>query len=556
MSRTSRRRLVSIALFLALLVLGEWMVFRPVLGVEALARRQLGKGVDNRFVHLTLEFVHTCATGRPACKGLWDPPFFYPEPNVLAFSENLLGVYPIYGLWRSLGVARIPAYTLWAATLAAANFGAFALFARRGLGLRSLPALGAAFLFAFTLPRVNQIDHLQLWAQFPTALALLALALELRRPPEDDRRCYVYAFLAALVWQLYSGLYLSWLTAFVWGLALAAALSIRSTRRALLRSLRSRASAWCLGGAAAVASAAPLLLHQRLAGATIDWPGIEQITLPEPASWLFTGWSSWWYLGTSNWPAFAALDRPWEQALGIGPLTTAVALAGLWRARERPWARVATIAAALAILLVTRWPGGFSLWTGLRSIVPGAESVRSMPRVAFVLLPLAAAGFALAVAALQRRSRRAALLLTALCLLEQGSTAPWINEARTERRSRSLAARLPDDCRAFFYTDSGVAWPDHPARPALDAMWASIESGVPTLNGYSGYRPNAWRLWNNQPESEQERAWLREAVAEWLAVNALDGEGICWLHRTVDERRVGRAFVEKLDGIAAGVRPR
>ncbi len=550
---SSRHRTRSFALALFLLLIGELMLFHPVL--PAPLRRELGGGVDSRLVHFMLEYEHACGTGQPICRGLWDTPSFYPEPNVAALTENLLGVYPLYAIWRLVGAPETLAFTLWAMTLAAANFVAFALFARRGLGLAAVPALVAAFLFAFAAPRANQFEHLHLWTQFPTVLALWALALELRQPRESNRRRYVYACLAALVWQLYSGLYLTWLAAFVGTLVLVAALLQTATRRALLASAQSRGGTWVLGGLAALALAAPLVLRQWLGAAGHAWSGFEQILQPDLYSWHFLGERSWLYGQMAWWPPIAAATGG-ENTLGVGPVTTIAALAGLWSARRSPWARAAAVGAAAAGLLVTGWPGGVSAWRLLFPLVPGAESLRAIGRVIFVILPVIAVGLALAVAAMKRRPALA-LALVGACLLEQGVSAPITGGRRALRRSQQLAARLPPDCQAFFYSVGGTPPGPHPSTPALDAMWASLAAGVPTLNGHSGYEPGGWRLWETHVESARKEEDLRQALDQWRALHALSDEQVCWVHQVFDEdgRSVSTVRLDRLGPLPAGARP-
>src|SRR5271156_2661000 len=68
---------------------------------------------DSRFIHYLLEHGYRWALREPVHRDFWSPPFFYPEPNAAAYSDALLGVGPVYWLWRALGASPDPAFALW-----------------------------------------------------------------------------------------------------------------------------------------------------------------------------------------------------------------------------------------------------------------------------------------------------------------------------------------------------------------------------------------------------------------------------------------------------------
>src|SRR5207248_298892 len=139
-------------------------------------------------------------------------PCFHPTPLTLAYSENLFGTAPLYWLLRTACPAPL-AYQLWMMLVCALTFAALAAVLRRlGVG-HPLCALGG-WLFAFGLPRVNQIGHQQLLPNLFAPLALLAAWRFLQSP----RSRTLAALLAAVYLQLLASIYLGWFLAF--GLAL------------------------------------------------------------------------------------------------------------------------------------------------------------------------------------------------------------------------------------------------------------------------------------------------------------------------------------------------
>lgn len=68
---------------------------------------------DVRFVHYCIEHTWGWLVRHPLHRRIWDLPFFFPAPNVGAYSDVLLGVAPPYWLFRALGAGPDRAYALW-----------------------------------------------------------------------------------------------------------------------------------------------------------------------------------------------------------------------------------------------------------------------------------------------------------------------------------------------------------------------------------------------------------------------------------------------------------
>jgi hypothetical protein len=142
----------------------------------------------------------------------WSPPFFYPAHGVLAYSEHMAGVLPIYALARPW-CSPILAYQIVVLACVVLCFLTMAALLA-GLGVRpALTALGA-YIFAFGMPRVLQMGHLHILTAFFSPLVLLALYRLLASPG----RLRLAALLVVLYLQLMAGIYLGWFLLF--GLAI------------------------------------------------------------------------------------------------------------------------------------------------------------------------------------------------------------------------------------------------------------------------------------------------------------------------------------------------
>ena len=183
---------------------------------------------DTRLIHYLLEHGYLWAQRDPEHLDFWSPPFFYPVKNVAAYSDLLLSVGPVYWLWRALGASPDVSFGSWMISMSALNYAAGLLLFRKGFGFGMPAAVAGASLVAFGAPRMNQLNHQQLLPFFFPLLALYALA----RLAGDlslgwrARGGYWLLAMAALVAQLYAGVYLGWFTILGLGLAAVVALAL------------------------------------------------------------------------------------------------------------------------------------------------------------------------------------------------------------------------------------------------------------------------------------------------------------------------------------------
>ena len=112
-------------------------------------------------------------------------------------------------------------------------------------------------------------------------------------------------------------------------------------------------------------------------------------------------------------------------------------------------------------------------------------------RVVLILLVPAALGLACLVEFLDRRRWAiASWIVVLVCLAEQGVTTATFDAAANRASIEDLASRIDRSRVAFYYhPDDGQPFSIH----HLDAMWASLATGVPTVNGYSGHVPRRWQ---------------------------------------------------------------
>jgi hypothetical protein len=107
-----------------------------------------------------------------------------------------------------------------------------------------------------------------------------------------------------------------------------------------------------------------------------------------------------------------------------------------------------------------------------------------------------------------------ALSLGVICLAEQGVRTLSFDKQQNREFVSSLAKRIVKDADAFYYSPRNSPYPSWKAN--LDAMWAGLESGVPTINGYSGGTPVGWRpLEDSNVAGPDDLNSLEKALHEW-----------------------------------------
>jgi hypothetical protein len=561
---------------------GVVMAHHPMI-LSGLRRVQTDLG-DTRLNNYILEHGYRWSVGSPGHAEFWSPPFFFPARNVAAYSDILLGVAPIYGVIRALGCPPDTSFQVWMIAVSALNYLAAYHLLRRRFGLGVPASCAGAFLFAFGAPRVNQAGHQQLLPQFLSLVTIDALLGLFPGEGAAPRRRVLSWAVAALgvVAQLYAGFYLGWFLLLALGIAAIAAVMMRSTRGAFLSVLRRDAPILLVVATAGVLLLRPLIVHYLAAQREVGerpfaqvipyMPGWGALFHLGPENWLY-GWLSW--LGVS--PSVGEA----EKRLGIGLVTTSACAAGLYWSLGRPAVRL-VVAVGLALLAcIMPMPQGLGLglgvasalvavawrgprrrmfasalvvvlmgalvywigpwgWSVLYRYVPGASAMRAVSRAGLMLLIPWSIGLGLFVESmLARRRPFGALVVALLCLLEQGVTTRSYDKGEARATVAAIARRVDRRDAAFFYSPHEAPPPGYPHyNYQVDAMWAGLESGVPTVNGYSGHNPPDWAplaIANVVRERDFDR--LEAALRLWAGARDLPLDRVGWVGGPPDWRR-------------------
>lgn len=521
------KRAAPYALALLLLLTGLGMTYHPVF-TSGFTRLPVDEG-DSRFNHYLLEHAALWLDGAPLHRDLWSPPIFHPARHALAYSDAMVGNAWWYWPFRAAGHDRHTAYAWWMITASAMNFLAMALLLHRMAGIPAMAASAGAFLFAFAVPRTAQLGHQQLLPQMYILMIAAGLMLWIRRPRVRTEAAAGALVVTGATAQLYSGFYHLWFAVFGIAALAVVALCFRETRSdvlALARRPAVYASVLLL-----LAASWPML---RLYLDALHEVGPRQMDavltmLPRLQSWLYTGDTHGLYGSLNRHLAwFTRLPAAHEHVLGIGPFTSMMVLLGAWRWRSSPWGRAVLAATVLVMALTLHYSDAWNPWELVMAVFPGADAVRAVTRVGLLLLIPASFALAAQIAAI-RRPWLAALCMT-LVVVEQGMRVGTYHVPTVQGRVDALAAALSGGEGPFYYVHDAATSGRRLGSEyigQLDAMWAGMQAGRPTVNGYSGNCPDGWfKLYFNSAWKERDQVRIRRELDGWLNRRGLDAASV------------------------------
>jgi hypothetical protein len=168
-------------------------------------------------------------------------------------------------------------------------------------------------------------------------------------------------------------------------------------------------------------------------------------------------------------------------------------------------------------LLVTRI-GTFSLFWLPFHLIPGGSAIRGGGRIHFLTNMWVVGGLAVLLqywidkAPIVVRKRRSLLTgaILGFCLIEQVNLLPAHLSRSFEFGWLTTVSEPPPECRVLLMSEPGKEF---------EAMSISLKTGLPTINGNSGWSPPHWRL-------DDPRVDYFTAAREWIAHKGIK-EQIC-----------------------------
>lgn len=486
-------RLSPILLYALTLLGGTYLAFRPTFD-SGFANMQADPG-DTPLNHYILEHSFLSLTKSDYCGTMLSPPFYFPQPMVLGYSENLLGVAPPYWALRAVLPYDL-AYQWWMILMVALDFAAFALVAR-WMGCPHVVAAFGGFLWSFGLVHVAHLGHQQMLARFWCPFVVY-YAWEFVAGP--NMRAW-HRMLACVVLQTATCVNTGWFL----GLGLVQffpmAIVLRHGGWRELKAFYAKKKARLLlssltWGAALVLMMLPFLLvnrgHARVYG---DWGPF----VPNASCWLTGPKGSCWFETIGEYRDDDVFS---ENALfsGLGlPLLAVLAVFALKRG-SHTWPLVAScvITAICLMLLTLDFGHGATGWWGLR-LLPGGGAIRAVSRVYVPVYLFLDMAIVLALSALLTNYGRKwihGLMYAAMAFIIFEQIGP-----EPESFPKTDFYGQADDCAKILVgADAGfvAVGYEYETRNRFQinilGMWAGLKANIPMVNGYSGRTPDGYNV--------------------------------------------------------------
>lgn len=507
-----------------LFLMGMTMVFYQTIGFDFSSMP--GDLGDGRFNNYILEHGYNYIT-----KGggsYWNASFFFPEKNVISYSDNLFGALPIYVLCRFFA-DRETSFQLWYLILIGLNFlGSY--YAIRKLNLSAYASSVGAFIYAFSLILAIQTGHIQMLPRFTAPFAIVSFYLWLHN--KNTRHFYIALLL--LVYQFYCSFYLGYFLLYIYIIMAAVYLIKERNVNVVLLLINTKKAAirtsiiFCLVLCLMVFLFYPYYLRS-LDGE--GYPSTSEIMFYSPRIWnhflvgdqsLAWGWSR--SIIESICKPFNATTN--KISIFVGGLPYVFLVSAFFMYRKDAMLRFFMIT-LLIIFGCTLVIYRVNLYAFVMYLIPGARSIRTMSRyitVAVFLWSIISAFFLDRFLSNLNAKKIVLIFILPFLLIIDNIYIPDNKpplKSEFKMRSKLIVNKFTSlkhinpNAKAFALTNFSDTTVDERISKKnrvhfhIDAMMASLEIGLPCVNGYSAKNPPDYEAYFLSPDETTLTAWLK-----------------------------------------------
>ena len=468
---------------------------------------------DSRFINFLLENGHLWITGQTS--EFWNASFMYPHKSVIAISDNMIGTMPFYSVWRILGFSFETSYQLWWIVICSLNFWSAYFVVKKWFSRWDL-AIIVAWIFAFTIFNMGQLNYMQMIIRFMVPITFYAAA----KMVETSSIKYFVIFSFAIVYQFYSVIYTGFfLMYFSFGFTIIYALIHKKPLFFIpffkLKNLFYLILTLSISIGAMMKLITPYLqMVEQVGYHTYD----EIITnLPTFKTYLYPHRSSrpWLFLHLNFQPN---VKFQWMHYTfpGMIPLLALFSIPFYWVYKLLKKSSISSLTLSLTIfmfilfLLYIRTSDGVSLYKYIFDL-PGMNSIRVMNRYWHVALFIILIAI---VSVIKNNSKKWNFLIFILVFIDNSYNPSYIvKELKVELAERRLnSIRLiknnwEETYDAFVFMDRNETQPSHVTQ--LDGMISGQQLSIPTVNGYSSSCPGEFSFFFGYLYDDNLNRWLK-----------------------------------------------
>lgn len=507
----SQQRTIEISAYLIGLFVGIYFFTLNILGHGfGYFPGDLGDGRLNLYF---LEHAHKFFTGQ--LDSFWDAPFMFPEKNVIAYSDNLLGSAPIYSFFRLIGLDNFTSYQWWFLMLSVLNYTAAYLFLKK-LFKNPYSAIIGALVFTFSIALQSQMTHVQMFPRFPIPLAFLALIYF----KDTLKPKYFFFAILIVVYQIYCGVYLGFMLIVPVGIFLI--MLYFKKKAAINKKIKEKAWLFKMGlfSLINISILLPLMLPymERSRAASINTYFNILHNVPTIKSFFFSQKGSlvWDFLGEVG----SNLTNHWNHQLYTGGIATISALVFIFYIIKQSIHKNKSNTDKTLYLLFISGLFTWILFTRFENIsafitlyfLPGFTSIRALARIINIELMFFAIATSFVVSKVIKstswRMYPLFMMFVSLFILDN-----YFKEGRSYRTEITTALERTENLESIMSIlpkGSIISYePKQKDSPAfayqIDAMLTSQKYDLKCINAYTGSSPSTYtNYWHNLIESSRQ----------------------------------------------------
>lgn len=480
---------------------------------------------DSRFTNYLLEHGYLYLTH--SVEEYWSAPFFFPEKNTISYADNLLGIVPFYALCRQW-VDRETAFQLLHIIVIALNYwGAY--YAIRKLTISVYASSVGAFIFAFSLIIVFQLNHITLLPRFVAPFVIVSFYLWLQK----SRNKYFYISMLLLVYQFYCAVYVAYFLFYALLIVLGIHLIKERKISVILELFNSKKNILytSICGCVVLGLLAILFYPYYLRSLDGDgYPPMIMLKYSTPRLWSYIlvfnnsavwGWSNPYVMDLFSVQSFL---KPGKQ-LFIGILPYVFVVIAFFKYRND--ARVKFFLIALLVFFIfTLSVFDFNIYMYIIQVIPGAKAIRMVSRYIVIAIFFWSIITALTldhVLAVGGKWKFVWIAVLPILMMIDTSYIPTdrsIVKKDFQKRSMTIVEKYKNQKHknptakvfsVYFNTDS-ITDPKEKMNAVIlyqiDVMMASQVIGLPCVNGFSSKGPPDYDDYFLNPNEKNLNAWL------------------------------------------------
>jgi hypothetical protein len=470
----------------------------------------IGDFGDSRFINAIIEYNYQWLLGN--YNSYWDGFFMYPDKEVISYSDNLLGITPLYAIFRLTGNNLLTSYQLLLLLCHILNF-ITSYYCFYKLTGNKYAAAAGAFVFAFNLSLNSIHNHPQFTFRFAIPFSLYFLMQYL---DSFKIKHFVY-FQFWLLIQFYLGIYLGYFLIVFAFLIILISILIKRDKLKTIFNLKNLLYT-SLSTIVMIVLLLPIFYYyykrNKVTGYYTDYNTILE-TVPQLKSYLFP------YSNAYLSPVLGSIKINsqffWFHQIFPGILVyVAIILALYFAIKKRDQTLILLLITLTCIIVLFTNFNGFTLYKYLQYI-PGFKAIRVVSRV--ILLNTFIYGWIVAVVISKIKiqntlMRYSLVLILPLALYFDNFCGPEgfkrfeKEEALAiikQMETKILTVKKEKDINIFAYIPKTE---EEAYKVQIDAMQTAVYMKYKTINGYSSScHGNFGPFWNNH-DSTSLKQWL------------------------------------------------